>query len=150
MPRLTNPAYLLLRRELGEAWDSDPTPSSYLLMLAVPPIPGFLLSLRIGTSVTADALIVRSYFRNHVFLFTEVCAFQDAPYAGAWTQYQPAASGWFGLGARMLEVELPRAHSRELSATLCGRKTSRALAMHLNDLKRAADERSGRAVLADC
>lgn len=26
MPRLTNPAYLQLRRELGDAWDSDRTP----------------------------------------------------------------------------------------------------------------------------
>lgn len=25
MPRLTNPAYLLLRRELSDAWDLDPT-----------------------------------------------------------------------------------------------------------------------------
>jgi hypothetical protein len=83
----------------------------------------FALSWRIGVRATETKLIVRTYFRTHVFPYSELLGVQNAPYRGIFNRY--SESGMFGL--RMIEVQWRDGAVKPLPATLSTRRTCAAV-----------------------
>lgn len=111
-------------------------PSTVLWIVVGIPLIIFLLSLRLGASIEADALVVKSYMRTYRFPLEQIEMIVCQPYVGLWSGGTTA----YWIGWRQLDVELAKgARSRSLPATMCGKSRARRLESALNSL---IDERA--------